>query len=127
MARGLRGRVRRLVARRHRPADPSRFLLCSVEGVLLNPIPIFAFNPGPITGDGNWTWLVPGRIPTLIDAGTGEGAHLAEVGTALAGADLHQVLVTHGHIGHASGAGALRERLGDTRWHKSTTSGGRVT
>jgi hypothetical protein len=32
------------------------------------PTPIFAFNPGPITGEGNWTWLIPGRIPTLIDA-----------------------------------------------------------
>ena len=84
----------------------------------MNPIPIFAFNPGPITGDGNWTWLVPGSIPTLIDAGTGEGAHLAEVGTALAGADLQQVLVTHGHIDHASGAVALRERFGVARFRK---------
>ena len=50
----------------------ARFRLRSREGLLLNPVPIFAFNPGPITGDGNWTWLFPGRVPTLIDAGTGE-------------------------------------------------------
>lgn len=84
----------------------------------MNPIPIFAFNPGPITGDGNWTWLLPGSIPTLIDAGTGESAHLAEVDKALAGARLAQVLVTHGHIDHASGASALGERFGVTRFLK---------
>jgi glyoxylase-like metal-dependent hydrolase (beta-lactamase superfamily II) len=84
----------------------------------LNPTPVFAFNPGPITGDGNWTWLVPGRIPTLIDAGTGERAHLAALEKALAGARLAQVLVTHGHIDHASGAPALGERFGVTRFLK---------
>ena len=46
------------------------------HGRLLKPIPIHAFNPGPYTGDGNWTWLIPGRVPTLIDAGTGEPRHL---------------------------------------------------
>jgi glyoxylase-like metal-dependent hydrolase (beta-lactamase superfamily II) len=84
----------------------------------LNAIPIFAFNPGPITGDGNWTWLLPGEIPTLIDAGTGENAHLAEVGTALAGSRLDQVLVTHGHVDHASGAAALEERFGVSQFRK---------
>jgi glyoxylase-like metal-dependent hydrolase (beta-lactamase superfamily II) len=84
----------------------------------LNPIPVFAFNPGPITGDGNWTWLLRGKVPTLIDAGTGESAHLAEVKNALAGARLEQVLVTHGHGDHASGAAALGERFGVTRFRK---------
>jgi glyoxylase-like metal-dependent hydrolase (beta-lactamase superfamily II) len=84
----------------------------------LNPVPIFAFNPGPITGDGNWTWLIAGRLPTLIDAGTGEGAHLDEVEKALGGTRLHQVLVTHGHVDHASGAPALRDRFGVSRFLK---------
>jgi glyoxylase-like metal-dependent hydrolase (beta-lactamase superfamily II) len=77
----------------------------------LNPIPIFAYNPGPITGDGNWTWLLPGKAATLIDAGTGESAHLAAVEKALAGARLERVIVTHGHVDHASGAVALGERF----------------
>jgi glyoxylase-like metal-dependent hydrolase (beta-lactamase superfamily II) len=80
--------------------------------------PIFAFNPGPITGDGNWTWLVPGRVPTLIDAGTGEDAHLAGVEQALGSGRLNQVLVTHGHVDHASGAPALQQRFGVTRFLK---------
>ena len=84
----------------------------------MNALPIFAFNPGPITGDGNWTWLIPGRLPTLVDAGTGERAHLDEVDKALAGTRLEQVLVTHGHVDHASGAPALRDRFGVTRFLK---------
>ena len=84
----------------------------------MNPVPIFAFNPGPITGDGNWTWLIPGRVPTLIDAGTGDARHLDGVREALAGAALDQVLVTHAHVDHASGAAALRDRFGVTRFRK---------
>lgn len=84
----------------------------------MNAVPIFAFNPGPITGDGNWTWLIPGEVPTLIDAGTGEKPHLDGVSEALAGTWLDQVLVTHGHIDHASGAPALQQRFGVTRFLK---------
>ena len=84
----------------------------------MNAVPVFACNPGPITGDGNWTWFIPGTVPTLIDAGTGERAHLDGVHEALAGAALAQVLVTHGHVDHASGAPALRERFGVTRFLK---------
>ena len=65
----------------------------------------------PITGDGNWTWLIPGRVPTLIDAGTGEAAHLEAIDEALEGAALTQVLVTHAHTDHAAGAPALASRL----------------
>jgi len=84
----------------------------------LNAVPVFAFNPGPITGDGNWTWFIPGRVPTLIDAGTGERQHLEGVDAALVGAPLRQVLVTHAHVDHASGAPALQERFGVTRFLK---------
>jgi glyoxylase-like metal-dependent hydrolase (beta-lactamase superfamily II) len=81
-------------------------------------IPIHAANPGPMTGDGNWTWLLPGAVPTLIDAGTGEPAHLAALEEALAGAPLAQVLVTHAHTDHASGAPAVAAREPNARFRK---------
>jgi glyoxylase-like metal-dependent hydrolase (beta-lactamase superfamily II) len=90
----------------------------------VNPVPIHALNPGPITGAGNWTWLIPGRIPTLIDAGTGDERHLDAVVSALrsdAGATptpLTQVLVTHSHSDHASGALALAARFPDVLFRK---------
>jgi glyoxylase-like metal-dependent hydrolase (beta-lactamase superfamily II) len=71
-----------------------------------------------MTGDGNWTWLVPGRVPTLIDAGTGDPRHLAAVDAALAGRPLQQVLVTHAHPDHAGGAPALAARFPHSRWLK---------
>jgi glyoxylase-like metal-dependent hydrolase (beta-lactamase superfamily II) len=84
----------------------------------MTPVPIHAFNPGPMTGDGNWTWLIPGRIPTLIDAGTGDSRHLDAVEAALAGASLAHVLVTHGHVDHASGAVAIARRFQGVKFFK---------
>lgn len=86
----------------------------------MNPLAIHAFNPGPITGDGNWTWLIPGRVPTLVDAGTGELRHLDGVEAALGASRLAQVLVTHGHVDHASGAPAIAARFGGVRFLKKT-------
>lgn len=81
-------------------------------------VPIHAANPGPMTGSGNWTWLLPGRVPTLIDAGTGEAAHLAALDEQLAGAALAQVLVTHAHTDHAAGAPAIAARYPGARFRK---------
>ena len=85
--------------------------LREAEGVFLNPQGLTAFNPGPLTGRGNWTWLITGHVPTLIDAGVGDPRHLQSIEDALAGAQLAQVLVTHGHSDHASGVPALHERM----------------
>jgi len=71
-----------------------------------------------MTGDGNTTWLIPGHVPTLIDAGTGEPAHLDALAHALGGRRLAQVLVTHSHIDHASGAMAIAERMPHVRFLK---------
>ena len=84
----------------------------------LSPISLHAFNPGPMTGAGNWTWLIPGRVPTLIDAGTGDPRHLDAISDALAGARLAQVLVTHAHVDHASGVVALAERFPGAHFFK---------
>jgi hydroxyacylglutathione hydrolase len=84
----------------------------------VNPIPIHAFNPGPMTGAGNWTWLIPGRVTTLIDAGTGDPRHVEALEQALRGSPLQQVVVTHGHTDHASGAAALAAHFPGVRFHK---------
>ena len=84
----------------------------------MEPTPIHAHNPGPMTGDGNWTWLLRGRLPTLVDAGTGDTRFLDGVAAALEGARLAQVLVTHAHGDHSSGALALAERFPGVRFRK---------
>ena len=68
-----------------------------------------------MTGSGNTTWLIPGRVPVLIDAGTGDPQHLADLEAALGGAPLARVLVTHAHSDHAAGAPALRQRMPGVR------------
>ena len=50
-------------------------------------------------------------MPTLIDAGEGRASHLDAVLSALHGSALRQVLVTHAHLDHASGAPALAARF----------------
>jgi glyoxylase-like metal-dependent hydrolase (beta-lactamase superfamily II) len=84
----------------------------------MKPIPVHAANPGPMTGKGNWTWLIPGRVPTLIDAGTGTAEHLQTLEESLGGATLAQVLVTHAHTDHASGAPAIASRMPQARFRK---------
>jgi glyoxylase-like metal-dependent hydrolase (beta-lactamase superfamily II) len=81
-------------------------------------------NPGPYTGSGTNTYLLPGRLTTLVDAATGKAEHLDGVASALDEAvgarrsTLAQVLVTHGHVDHISGAGALAERWPEARFAK---------
>lgn len=82
------------------------------------PVALHAGNPGPMTGAGNWTWLIPGQIPTLIDAGVGAPAHLDALEAALGAAQLAQVLVTHGHTDHASGVAAVAGRFPGVRFLK---------
>lgn len=71
-----------------------------------------------MTGAGNWTWLIPGRVPTLIDAGVGDPRHLDALEEALGGAPLAQVLVTHGHSDHASGVTTIAKRVPAARFLK---------
>lgn len=73
-----------------------------------------AYNPGPMTGAGNNTYLVFGntRGASLIDAGVGHERHLAAIDRELAGrhASLERILVTHAHTDHASGAPVVAAR-----------------
>ena len=76
----------------------------------MEPISLHAANPGPMTGNGNRTYLLARHgTATLIDAGTGMAAHLADLNAALerTGTRLEQVVVTHAHGDHISGAPAV--------------------
>jgi glyoxylase-like metal-dependent hydrolase (beta-lactamase superfamily II) len=79
-----------------------------------------AGNPGPMTGSGNHTWLLVGEVTTLVDAGVGVPAHLDAIAAALdaAGRRLDQVLVTHAHSDHASGAPSIAVRWPSARFLK---------
>lgn len=83
----------------------------------MNPASLHAANPGPFTGDGNWTYLVPGDRPLLIDAGVAEPAHLEAIATAAPGGPA-QVVVTHAHSDHAAGAPAIQSRWPSARFAK---------
>jgi glyoxylase-like metal-dependent hydrolase (beta-lactamase superfamily II) len=91
-----------------------------MRGRLPGLVELDAGNPGPLTGAGNRTWLLTGAVATLIDAGVGRPAHLDALQAALeaAGERLRQVLVSHAHPDHASGAAALASRWPEARFRK---------
>jgi glyoxylase-like metal-dependent hydrolase (beta-lactamase superfamily II) len=102
---------------------------CRVRrAVMFAPILIEVENAGPMTGLGNNTYLVEDdeagagsdRLALLIDAGTGGDAHLAGMARRLAErqARLTDVIVTHIHPDHASGAPAIRTAFPGVRFAK---------
>ena len=83
----------------------------------MTPKFLHAANPGPMTGDGNWTYLIGDRHPVLIDAGVGHASHLDAIAAAAPhGPSL--VLVTHAHSDHISGAPAIKARWPDAGFQK---------
>jgi glyoxylase-like metal-dependent hydrolase (beta-lactamase superfamily II) len=83
----------------------------------VTPVALQAYNPGPMTGDGTRTWWLDGRVPTLIDAGSGDPRHVADV-ASVAGDRLSLVLVTHAHSDHVGGVEALARRWPRARFAK---------
>lgn len=70
-----------------------------------------ALNASTWTGPtGTNTYLLPGRIPTLIDAGVGKPEHIEAIATELHGDPLALVLITHGHSDHIGGVPAIVAR-----------------
>jgi glyoxylase-like metal-dependent hydrolase (beta-lactamase superfamily II) len=89
---------------------------------MFDPIRIEACNPGPMTGQGNNTYLIVGSQGqgTLIDAGVGDSRHVAAIERHLGDgrARLDHILVTHAHADHASGAPVLVRAHREARCHK---------
>ena len=74
---------------------------------------LLAANPSPMTLDGTNTWLLraPGSESCLVvDPGPDDAAHLRAV--AAAAGQVTEILLTHGHPDHASGAAAFRKLTG---------------
>jgi glyoxylase-like metal-dependent hydrolase (beta-lactamase superfamily II) len=80
-------------------------------------IPLHAGNPGTMTGSGNWTYLLTGATPVLIDAGVGKQEHLDSIAAHVPDGPAH-IVVTHAHDDHASGAAALAARWPNARFSK---------
>jgi glyoxylase-like metal-dependent hydrolase (beta-lactamase superfamily II) len=77
----------------------------------LKHILIPARNASTWTGpSGNNTYLLPGRVPTLVDAGVGKPEHIDDVARELTGEPLALLLVTHAHPDHAGGVPAIVAR-----------------
>lgn len=88
----------------------------SAERQRSGPILLPADNASEWTGPtGNNTWLIPGAVPALVDAGVGAPSHLAALEHALSGAPLATVLLTHGHSDHVKGIPAILERWPSVR------------
>lgn len=83
----------------------------------MKPTLLHAGNPGPFTGEGNWTYLIRGGHPVLIDAGVGTPAHVAAVAAVVPDGPA-EVVVTHGHSDHAAGAPVLKARWPSARLAK---------
>ena len=83
----------------------------------MTPTPLHASNPGPFTGEGNWTYLIPGPQPVLIDAGVGHASHLDAIESASPGGPA-RVLVTHAHSDHVNGAPAIHSRWPSAQFFK---------
>jgi glyoxylase-like metal-dependent hydrolase (beta-lactamase superfamily II) len=94
--------------------------------VAIRHISIGARNPGPWTGPGNNTFFLPGRVPTLIDAGVGEAEHLRDIETSVGEhpeGTLARVIVTHAHSDHISGVMAIAARWPDVSFEKMAWPG----
>lgn len=75
----------------------------------MQPAFLHAANPGPMTGEGNWTYLIGRERPLLIDAGVGDASHLDAIAAA-APNGVSQVVVTHAHSDHIAGAATIAAR-----------------
>jgi len=87
---------------------------------VLTIVVLSAHNPGPMTGDGNHTYLLRDESggALLVDAGVGDPRHLADLRQQLASTSALDVIATHSHADHASGAPAIAREFPSARFFK---------
>ena len=74
---------------------------------------VLAPNPSPMTLDGTNTWIIrDGDRVVVVDPGPGDSRHLDAIVAEIAGAEVRQILLTHGHADHSEGAVELAGRVG---------------
>jgi glyoxylase-like metal-dependent hydrolase (beta-lactamase superfamily II) len=78
---------------------------------------VLAPNPGPMTLDGTNTWVLladGGDRAIVVDPGPLDEGHLARVLEVVRsrGAEVGEVLLTHGHLDHSEGAARFAELAG---------------
>src|SRR5262245_16265204 len=70
-----------------------------------------------MTGSGNWTYLITGVVPVLVDAGVGKADHVSAIEAHVPAGPAH-VVVTHAHEDHVSGVDVLVNRWPHARFWK---------
>lgn len=75
---------------------------------------IVAPNPSPFTFTGTATYLVGRGKVAVIDPGPDDASHRSAVLAALAGETVEAIVVTHTHMDHSAGVGAMAKAVGAT-------------
>src|SRR6266540_204911 len=90
----------------------------------LRVLRVLAPNPGPFTLEGTNTWVVGSDGCLVIDPGPEDPTHVDAV--LQAAGRVAAVLLTHRHLDHASGAGALARVTGAPIYAASPGEGARA-
>ncbi len=75
---------------------------------------VIAENPSPFTFFGTGTYLIGREAVCAIDPGPDLPAHIAALNTAISGARLSHILITHTHLDHSPAARPLKAATGAT-------------
>jgi glyoxylase-like metal-dependent hydrolase (beta-lactamase superfamily II) len=84
-----------------------------VDEVAPGVVRLTAPNPGLMTGPGTNTYLIGRSELVVVDPGPADGSHTEAIVAAAAPlGSIGTILVTHTHVDHAPGAGALAAATG---------------